>query len=91
MSIHRTEPERALGMIDSALAVGNITWQRAEYLKAVTQYGGLHNIPQSRQTCLDLIKREKELLKTYLVVGVDCVRIGILEAFHCLLETVKLA
>lgn len=61
MSIHRTEPERALVMIDSALAVGNITWQRAEYLKAVTQYGGLHNIPLSRQTCLDLIKRDAEL------------------------------
>ena len=61
MSFHRTEPERALAMIDSALAIGNITWQRAEYLKAVTQYGGLHNIPLSRQTCLDLIKRDAEL------------------------------
>ena len=26
MSIHRTEPERALVMIDSAVIVGNITW-----------------------------------------------------------------
>lgn len=58
MSHHRNEPERALAMIDSALLVGNITWQRAEYLKAVTQYGGLRNLPLARQTCLDLIGRQ---------------------------------
>ena len=55
MSIHRNDPERALVIIDSARIVGNITWQRAEYLKAVTQYGGLRNMPLARQTCLDLI------------------------------------
>lgn len=86
MSIHRTEPERALGMIDSALAVGNITWQRAEYLKAVTQYGGLHNIPQSRQTCLDLIKREEELLKAGKEVKSDSVT---LERVYLLLTSLE--
>lgn len=34
MSIHRTEPERALVMIDSAVIVGNITPQRGEYIGA---------------------------------------------------------
>lgn len=86
MSIHRTEPERALGMIDSALAVGNITWQRAEYLKAVTQYGGLHNIPQSRQTCLDLIKREEELRKAGKEVKSDSVT---LERVYLLLTSLE--
>lgn len=61
MSIHRNNPEQALVMIDSARIVGNITWQRAEYLKAVTQYGGLHNLPLARQTCLDLIERESAI------------------------------
>ena len=37
MSIHLTEPERALAIIDSAVIVGNLSWPRAEYLKAVTQ------------------------------------------------------
>ena len=55
MSIHRTEPERALVMIDSAVTVGNITWQRGEYLKAMTQYGGMNDKPLARQICLDLI------------------------------------
>ena len=37
MSLHVTEPERALMLIDSAVIAGNITWERGEYLKAVTQ------------------------------------------------------
>ena len=55
MSIHLTEPERAMTMIDSAVIVGNINRQRGQYLKAVTQYGGLQNFALSRQTCLDLL------------------------------------
>ena len=55
MSIHMTEPERALTLIDSAVIVGNISKQRGQYLKAVTQYGGLQNFALSRQTCLDLL------------------------------------
>lgn len=58
MSIHRTEPERALVMIDSAVIVGNVTWQRGEYLKAVTQYGGFNNKPQAREICLDLLAKK---------------------------------
>lgn len=58
MSIHCSDPEKALVMIDSAVIVGNITWQRGEYLKAVTQYGGLHNLPLARQTCRDLLEQE---------------------------------
>ena len=45
MSVHLAEPERALAIIDSAVIVGNLSWPRAEYLKAVTQYGGLDNMP----------------------------------------------
>ena len=56
MSFHLNNPERAFVMIDSAVIVGNISWERGEYLKAITQYGGLHNIALSRQTCLNLIK-----------------------------------
>ena len=55
MSLHRTEPERALVMIDSAVIAGNISWQRGEYLRAITQYGGLRNSPLARQICLDLL------------------------------------
>ena len=67
MSIHHTEPERALVMIDSAVIVGNITWQRGEYLKAVTQYGGFNNKPQAREICLDLLAR-KDALKDSLAI-----------------------
>lgn len=59
MSIHRAEPERALAMIDSAIVVDNVTPQRGEYLKALTQYAGMHNYPLARQMCLDLLE-EKE-------------------------------
>lgn len=59
ISIRRTEPERALAMIDSAVIVGNVTPSRGEYLRALTQYAGLHNYPLARQTCLDLLE-EKE-------------------------------
>ena len=55
MSRHRTEPGRALVMIDSAVMVGNISWQRGEYLKAVTQYGGLHDMSLAAQTCLNML------------------------------------
>lgn len=55
MSIHRNNPERALVIIDSAVIVGNITPIRGEYLKAITQYGGLDNYPLARQTCLQLL------------------------------------
>lgn len=61
MSIHRTEPEKALVMIDSAVIVGNLNWQRGEYLKAMTQYGGLHNPPLARQTCLDMLEQKDAL------------------------------
>lgn len=61
MSIHRTEPEKALVMIDSAVIVGNLSWQRGEYLKAVTQYGGLHNLSLARQTCLDMMENKEVL------------------------------
>ncbi len=73
MSKHRTEPERAMTMIDSAVIVGNVTAARGKYLKAVTQYGGLHNYPLSRQTCLDLLKGDLQpdsvtLEQTYLLL-----------------------
>jgi len=64
MSIHRTEPERALAMIDSAVIVGNITRQRGEYLKAVTLYGGVHNLPLARQTCLDMLEQNDTPMDT---------------------------
>ena len=44
MSMYMNDPERALAMIDSGVAVGNISPQRGEYLKAVTYYAGLHTI-----------------------------------------------
>ena len=61
MSHHRTEPERALVMIDSAVLVGNLSYHRGEYLKAVTQYGGLHDFSLARQTCLDMLERKDAL------------------------------
>ena len=64
MSIHLTEPERALTIIDSAVIVGNLSRPRAEYLKAVTQYGGLDNMPLARQTCLDLLEHKEALTDT---------------------------
>ncbi len=64
MSIHRTEPEKALVMIDSAVIVGNLSWQRGEYLKAMTQYGGLHNLSLSRQTCLDMLEQKDVMIDT---------------------------
>ena len=64
MSIHRTEPEKALVMIDSAVIVGNIHWHRGEYLKAMTQYGGLHNFSLARQTCLDMLEQKDAMIDT---------------------------
>lgn len=64
MSIHRTEPEKALVMIDSAVIVGNLKWHRGEYLKAMTQYGGLHNLSLSRQTCLDMLEQKNAMIDT---------------------------
>ena len=64
MSIHRTEPEKALVMIDSAVIVGNLSWQRGEYLKAMTQYGGLHNLSLARQTCLDMLEQKDAMIDT---------------------------
>ncbi len=75
MSIHLTEPERALAIIDSAVIVGNLSLPRAEYLKAVIQYGGLDNMPLARQTCLDLLERKEALTdsltleQTYTLAG----------------------
>ena len=69
MSIHQSKPERAMVMIDSAVIVGNITWLRGEYLKAITQYGGLSNLHLSRQTCLNLLddvfKQPGKYLQSY--------------------------
>ena len=48
-------------MIDSAVIVGNLSWQRGEYLKAMTQYGGQHNLPLARQTCLDMLEQKDAL------------------------------
>ena len=56
MSIHRTNPKRALVIIDSAVALGNITRVRGTYLKAVTQYGGLDDFVTARKMCLDLLE-----------------------------------
>lgn len=55
MSRHRTDPERALIMIDSAVTVGNITAARGEYLKAITYYGGIHDLKESKRICLDFV------------------------------------
>ncbi len=62
MSIHTTDPERALVIIDSAVIVGNVNALQGEYLKAVTQYGGLHNHPLARQICLDLLSSDADSL-----------------------------
>jgi len=64
MSVHLAEPERALTIIDSAVIVGNLSTPRAEYLKAVTQYDGLDNMPLARQTCLDLLEHKEALTDT---------------------------
>lgn len=64
MSHHRTEPERALTLIDSAVIVGNLSWQRGEYLKAVTLYGGMHDMDAARQTCLDMLEQKEDLSDT---------------------------
>ena len=58
MSFHRTEPERALVMIDSAVIAGNVSPQRGAFLRATTQYGGLHNLPLARQTCLEMLENK---------------------------------
>ena len=55
MSLFRQDPERALVVADSAVAVGNITPQRGQYLKALTLYNGLGEYRKARQICLDLL------------------------------------
>lgn len=76
MSLHCTEPERALLMIDSAIIVGNISPVRGEYLKAVTQYGGMGNKPLARQICLDMLAHRDAITdsitveRTYLLLAI---------------------
>ncbi len=55
MSIFCNEPERALLLIDSACIVGNVSEQRALYLKAVTYYSGMNNFQQAGELCRQLI------------------------------------
>ena len=55
MSIFCNEPERALLIIDSACIVGNVSEQRALYLKAVTYYSGMNNFQQAGELCQQLI------------------------------------
>ena len=55
MSLFRQNPERALAVADSAVATGNITPRRGQYLKALTLYNGLGQYHKSRQMCLDLL------------------------------------
>ena len=64
ISIHLTDPDRAMVLIDSAVTIGNITWLRGQYLKAITQYGGYDNYAQARQTCLDVLKLPDAELST---------------------------
>ena len=63
MSIHLNNPDRAMVLIDSAVAVGNITKMRGQYLKGITQYGGYNNYSLARQTCQEILKNP--VLKTH--------------------------
>jgi AraC-like DNA-binding protein len=68
MSIYRSEPERAMAIIDSGIIVGNITPGRGKYLKAVTQYGGTEDLSGARQMCLELVEERPDsetLQQTY--------------------------
>ncbi len=74
MSYYRTDPERALSLIDSAVMAGNVSWARSRYLVSVTQYGGFHNNLLARQTCLDMINGDcpvdsLTLEQTYLLLA----------------------
>lgn len=60
MSLFRQDPERALVVADSAVAVGNITPQRGQYLKALTLYNGLDQYRKARQMCLDLLAEKPQ-------------------------------
>lgn len=82
MSVHLAEPERALTIIDSAVIVGNLSRPRAEYLKAVTQYGGLDNMPLARQTCLDLLEH-KEILTDTLTLEQTYILLASIEKSSC--------
>ena len=55
MSHFVNEPERALQLIDSAAIVGNVSSQRALYLKAVTYYSGHADLQQAGELCKQLI------------------------------------
>ena len=55
MSIHRTDPERALVMVDSAAIVGNVTRWRSEYLKAIIYYSAFQEVGKAEQICFQLL------------------------------------
>ena len=55
MSMYMNDPERALAMIDSGVAVGNISPQRGEYLKAVTYYAGLQEQGKAEEISTKLL------------------------------------
>ena len=74
MSFYRTDPERALTLIDSAVMAGNVSSARKQYLVSVTQYGGFHNNSLARQICLDMINGDQwidslTLEQTYLLLA----------------------
>ncbi len=59
VKIHRSTPNQAMAMIDSAVTMGNITWKQGEYLKALTYYGGYKNYARARQQCLDMLTADE--------------------------------
>lgn len=74
MSYYRTDPERALTLIDSAVMAGNVSSARKQYLLSVTQYGGFHNNSLARQICLDIINGDQPvdsltLEQTYILLA----------------------
>ena len=58
MSVYMQEPERALTIIDSAVIAGNIDPDKADYLRAVVYYGGLHEPVKAKTACYKLLTRD---------------------------------
>ena len=59
MSIHLSDPDRALIIIDSAVIVGNVTDWRADYLRALVYYGGYQNFDKSKALCEGLVNTRR--------------------------------
>lgn len=58
MEHYLVEPERSLAIIDSAVVIGNLSRERADYLRAIIYYDSTNEFDKGIELCKKLIDKE---------------------------------